>query len=394
MTKHVRSSLLVAGLVVCGCETFTGSRDVELDPSIVCDRGACVCREGLADCDGAGVACETDLLTRSEHCGACGHSCGGGTCREGRCEPVAIFVSTSDRADDCAASGDHLYIPDREGMVIDVVLGGGASPATPAKGVGKGVALHEDTLFYAGLVSGEWQLFQGPRGDLGSHTLITQGGWFNDKELAVIGATAGHVLAARPAYGPLYRLPRAQPSAAEQLSEKYWGISQLPDRIYWSRQFDISLEDGVFMIRDGDAAPQRLTDLPAGDILLMQGIVGDLSFVYYSVYEPDALEMVLLRVSVEDKSQEEIFRTKTMHNYATIGMDASYLYFTADVSGQATLLRLDRAASGSAPRVLASVGALGPLHVVNHGIYWTSQVFDQSNSAEGAVVSYLAKPLD
>lgn len=49
------------------------------------------CESGFSDCDGeAGNGCETETGLSSEHCGRCGHSCEGGRCTVGVCQPVAI----------------------------------------------------------------------------------------------------------------------------------------------------------------------------------------------------------------------------------------------------------------------------------------------------------------
>ncbi len=52
---------------------------------------ALVCTAEHGDCnDVAADGCETDLMTSSLNCGACGHDCGGSDCLEGKCQPVKI----------------------------------------------------------------------------------------------------------------------------------------------------------------------------------------------------------------------------------------------------------------------------------------------------------------
>jgi cellulose binding protein with CBM2 domain/calcineurin-like phosphoesterase family protein len=56
-----------------------------------CRTEAClsVCGPGKASCDGnTANGCETYLGGSRSHCGTCGHSCGGGLCINGACEPV------------------------------------------------------------------------------------------------------------------------------------------------------------------------------------------------------------------------------------------------------------------------------------------------------------------
>lgn len=402
MSARARSSLLFAALApaLLGCGLLTGLGDVELDPSIVCDGGVCACPEGFADCDDTGLVCESDLRTRSEHCGACGHSCGGGTCRDGTCEPTAVFVSTSTFAYYCATSGDHVYVPDAEGVLIDVTLGGGAAPAAPVKGLGTGAALFEDTLFYSGYVDDEWQIFQGPRGDPSSHEVLFKGSWLPAGEaLSVVGATKGHVFVTEELdQGYLFRLPRAQPASATVVVDAYWAAALLPDRAYFSGSFQGAFE-GIYMIRDGDDAPTEI--VPGSDILfLMPGLAGDLDRVYYTTYWYPDSEIQIWEVGVEDKTPRMIHKLAAAYNDVAMAMDASYLYLTAEVSGEMALYRFDRAAPGATPLNLASVGAFNRVYSVDPGLYWVSDVLGQEYdifvgyTLEGGVLNYLAKPLD
>jgi len=64
-----------------------------------CDTSAClaVCGPGKASCDSNTTnGCETYLGNDRAHCGACGHSCGGGLCVAGACEaPGARNISAN-----------------------------------------------------------------------------------------------------------------------------------------------------------------------------------------------------------------------------------------------------------------------------------------------------------
>src|SRR5262249_43122504 len=51
----------------------------------------------LPTCAAPQVLCGTVCADRSsspDHCGTCGHSCGGGTCTQGRCGPVLVYQGT------------------------------------------------------------------------------------------------------------------------------------------------------------------------------------------------------------------------------------------------------------------------------------------------------------
>jgi hypothetical protein len=55
-------------------------------PGSVCAAGVCACNGGLADCGNGCAAVSTD----ANNCGVCGHSCLGGECSAGTCQPFAL----------------------------------------------------------------------------------------------------------------------------------------------------------------------------------------------------------------------------------------------------------------------------------------------------------------
>lgn len=67
------------------------------------------CATGLAECDGKSeTVCETDTRSSAEHCGACGHACGGtATCQNGRCS-LEKLTETLPRPFGLALAGQRL----------------------------------------------------------------------------------------------------------------------------------------------------------------------------------------------------------------------------------------------------------------------------------------------
>jgi hypothetical protein len=81
-------------------------------PQTACANGF-TCSGGLCTCTGAGLsncttAC-TNLLTDSNHCGACGHSCLGGLCLAGACQPVAVTAALSGPPQVFGVDNDNVY---------------------------------------------------------------------------------------------------------------------------------------------------------------------------------------------------------------------------------------------------------------------------------------------
>lgn len=75
------------------------------------------CEGSFATCEPGGPTCATNLLTSPDHCGACGRSCLGATCTNGRC-PVDSLTTAGARAYGIALDDTHLYYSDRDGGVL------------------------------------------------------------------------------------------------------------------------------------------------------------------------------------------------------------------------------------------------------------------------------------
>jgi len=93
----------------CGkCGDACGTANTK-NPAI-CMAGKCTfaCRIGFGHCGAANVTgCETNLDMDPLNCGACGHSCLGGDCKLGKCEPFQL-ASTS-QPSGLAVDKTHVY---------------------------------------------------------------------------------------------------------------------------------------------------------------------------------------------------------------------------------------------------------------------------------------------
>jgi hypothetical protein len=91
---------------VCGkvCGNFANAYGL-------CKEAKCAigCNTGFGDCDGKiETGCESTLATDSNHCGACGHSCGGARCVGGQCQTFAM-AEVPGYVYALAADATHLY---------------------------------------------------------------------------------------------------------------------------------------------------------------------------------------------------------------------------------------------------------------------------------------------
>ncbi len=97
-------------LANCGaCGKKCGTTNT--DAATKCEAGKCVfaCKQGFGHCGTSDdTGCETDLTTSAENCGACGHSCLGGKCTAGKCEPFRVLDMASPHG--VAVDQKHVYV--------------------------------------------------------------------------------------------------------------------------------------------------------------------------------------------------------------------------------------------------------------------------------------------
>lgn len=115
------SAVAIAGLLVA---TFGGGCMFELGE--VKDRVEVPCAEGFASCEGE-PTCGTNLATSADHCGACGRSCLGGTCTNGRC-PRQTLTTVGMLPYGIALDETHVYYTDRDGGVLRKMPKAGGPP--------------------------------------------------------------------------------------------------------------------------------------------------------------------------------------------------------------------------------------------------------------------------
>ncbi len=77
--------------------------------------------------------CQIDLLTDSADCGTCGHSCLGGACSAGVCQPFVLASSVTPSA--IAVDAQRVYFTNNDTSVSSVAKTGGAFVTTQTWGV-------------------------------------------------------------------------------------------------------------------------------------------------------------------------------------------------------------------------------------------------------------------
>ncbi len=95
-----------------------------------CQSGACTCPASLpTNCGGT---CASTTGTDAKNCGACGHSCQGGTCAGGVCQPIALAPGAA--ASLLAVGSSNVYYISGSSL-MKVAAGGGGTPIALATGL-------------------------------------------------------------------------------------------------------------------------------------------------------------------------------------------------------------------------------------------------------------------
>lgn len=120
----------VAHCGACGAACGAANADVALTR---CEQGKCVfaCKTGYGHCGPSdATGCETALDKDALHCGACGHSCLGGNCIKGKCQP--FLLASASNPSGVAVDATHVYFTFPSVPAIQrVQRNGQCTPAAP-----------------------------------------------------------------------------------------------------------------------------------------------------------------------------------------------------------------------------------------------------------------------
>ncbi len=113
---RARFVFALASLGAMGCTALIGVRDIYLDENAATVDGgssSSSSSSGGSATDGGAdgpVTCNVDLQTSKDHCGRCGHSCGGGECVAGKCQAIQIGAVAGAPLLYVAAGADHVFV--------------------------------------------------------------------------------------------------------------------------------------------------------------------------------------------------------------------------------------------------------------------------------------------
>jgi hypothetical protein len=390
MTR-VRIFFLIAGLA--GCAGLIGVPDLTYDERA---------QQGLPDGsvgpstdggvtigpDGAVIQCDANIQTDPNHCGRCGHSCGGGTCDQGKCQPV-LLADGINLVQQLAVDATHLYYAAyNESAVRRVKLDGSKTPETIASGLNNvaGVAREAGNLYFA-----DWNgVFKCTvptgTGPCTSQTTVSTTSY--TRYLFLVGTTVFFTTEgdARRAGTPetVYGTPTIQP----------WSVAANAQYVYFSTS-SIGLQRAPVGGLDGGDSDDVG---PLNSKIVASYVAIDGDSVFWS-FRDDATDQGFVYSAKHADPAQRISYTATTTWPLGVAADANYVYWTdrgtlvSEPSGASKsdgrLLACPRAGCGAEPIVVAS-GCKGGGHITldDNFIYFA----ENNNFGPGGRVRKVAKP--
>ena len=141
------------GLVDNACETDLGTSNEHCGAcgqscaNGRCEAGVCSCEPSFGDCDlDLTNGCETSLAQDARHCGSCDHDCQGGACGGGSCQPVAVTATLADPRDLSLGGGYAIWI---QGDGVHALALAGGGPQLIAMEAGAAcTSYHQGRIYY------------------------------------------------------------------------------------------------------------------------------------------------------------------------------------------------------------------------------------------------------
>jgi hypothetical protein len=338
--------------------------------------GPC-CAEGE---DGAGMACCgeecVDTQADSDNCGRCGHSCWGGQCSDGVCEPA--LVATGPTPGRLAVQGDYLYWTAvggdaGAGAVMRAPKAGGAATAiVPGQEAAFGIALDAGHVYWTSKYDGG-TLRRAGLGGAGAETLSAA------EAASPLVVSSTHVFGMNPG---VWRVPVAGGTLTPQANGATQGFEALTaSHVYWTTSSTLYR----FPVAGGASEPVASNQSNA------YGIAVDATALVWSNLTNYGNNIM---IAAPDGSSPVPLASERP-GPQTVALDADNVYWTENgiVGGDpSAVVTVPRAGGQPKPIKSWSRGSEGIASSVvtdNQGIYW---VVDGSAIGKPGQVWKLAKP--
>jgi hypothetical protein len=324
-----------------------------------CVGGTCGC--SLTTCGGACV----DTMTDAAHCGRCAHSCTGGTCLAGKCQPVVIAANQYDSFG-IALDATYVYFTVRDvsngpWFVRRAPLAGNAQQTAETLVSGldnvSGLAVNATHIYVTNLGTTQ-NIVRAPIG--GGAATVFANGEDGPGHIRVQGTNAYWARGADPIGQIMRQALSGAPGSATSIS----GPLASPTAL------SIDTTTAYFALSSGSIyrvplAGGTTTLLSSGQTQMHPfDIAADATHVYWS---NNGLPSGIMRVPIGGGTATPLYSNTTSY-VSGIAIDATYIYFGM---GQ-EVLRMPLA--GGTPETIAANQGLPFMIAVNAThVYWTSR---------------------
>jgi sugar lactone lactonase YvrE len=319
------------------------SNDVLQD--VASEEAAPPCSPTLVDCDGnEGNGCETDLTSDATNCGACGHSCLGGDCNDGKCLPF-VLASGQLTPSNVFLDETHLYWTNQVqgGAVMRVpLLGGVPQVVAQSARIPGGIATDATSVYWSEFSSGGsvWRLDRTDVGDA-SKAIELVSGQGTSLSVTVDGTrvywtTPGTVRTMLKTGGGYIQLATDQQTPGGLLA----GLGH----VFWTNY------SGGTVVTVGLANPNEIQVL-ASDQGAPAGLTADLTNLYWvnNMGTPDGGTPSVVKVARSGNMTPEVLADGQAGPIGVAQL-GNYVYWTNNVGG--TVMRVLK--TGGTPEQLAS----------------------------------------
>ncbi|APR74895.1 Putative serine/threonine-protein kinase pknH [Minicystis rosea] len=311
------------------------------------DRGAC---PSGAACGGQCV----DTSADAENCGACGHSCLGGTCEAGSCQPV-ILASGQRAPIDVAVDGQLVYwinlgVGEHDGAVLAAPIGGGSAVTLAARqSRPSGMTVAAGHVYWVNYGNGT--VMRAPVH--GGAPEVLRAGQRGPRSVAV---SADRVYWTNRNDGTVRLLDEGGESTLASAQTQPGALALDAENVYWAERGGRRLM--AISMRGG--APRSLAYGPETPI----GIAVDAKRVYWVEYDGGRVMSVLLK-----GGRSTVLASGQRHPLA-IAVDGERVYWTNQDEGTVMSVPLE---GGSATRLCSGQAWPVSLSLDDVSLYWTNE---------------------